>query len=407
MSEIEYVSVEIEYARADISFALEEMGKRWLAKNFITTFVIMNWEKLKYQIALTLIPGIGDVLAKNLVAYCGSAEAVFKTPKWKLAKIPGIDTVRASAIAGFKDFKRVEKEIGFIEKNKIEPLFFTDEKYPKRLKNCSDAPILLYFKGDTDLNAEKIIAVVGTRKATDYGKEICEELIAGLASHNVLVVSGLAYGIDIAAHKAALSQKLNTVAVLGHGLDIIYPQQHKSIANKMIAQGGLLTEFVSHSEFIKENFPKRNRIVAGMSDAVVVIETAVKGGAMITAKTAYDYNRDVFAIPGKVKDLYSQGCHHLIKNNIAALAESAEDIVKVMGWEENLGKPKKQKELFIELNEQEKKIVSLFSNGEEIEIDNLLFNAKMNNSVAVNTLLNLELKGVIKSLPGKRYKMMN
>ena len=282
----------------------------------------MNTETLKYQIALTLIPGVGDVLAKNLISYCGSAEEVFKQKKAQLFKIPDIGPVIAESIVKFNSFKRAEEEIKFIEKYKIQPLFYLDKTYPERLKQCYDSPPLLYYKGNVELNQTKILAIVGTRKASDYGKAITEEIISGLSQEGILIISGLAYGIDIYAHKAALKNNLNTIGVVGHGLDTIYPAIHKPVAEKMINQGGILTEFMSKTKMSPENFPARNRIVAGISDAVLIVEAAEKGGALITAEIANSYNRDVFAIPGRSIDTVSRGCNYLIKSNKAALVES-------------------------------------------------------------------------------------
>lgn len=367
----------------------------------------MSYETVKHQIALTLIPGIGVILAKNLISYCGGPENIFKSPKSVLLKIPGIGEITANYILRFDEWQRVEEEMKFMEENSVEPLFLTDKNYPKRLKECPDSPVLLYFKGNADLNTAKIISIVGTRNATHYGKETCEELIQDLSKQNILIVSGMAYGIDITAHKAALKNNLPTVGVFAHGLDKVYPQIHQSTAIKMMEQGGLLTEFQSCTNPDPENFPQRNRIVAGVADAVVVVETALKGGAMITAEIANSYNRDVFAFPGKVKDVYSQGCNYLIKNNKAALIESAADLIKLMNWDESvIPQRKKQKEIFVELNEDEKKIVNLFQNGESIEIDTILYHTQMTNSQAAATLLNLEFKGVIQSLPGKVYQLI-
>ncbi|HEX7367011.1 MAG TPA: DNA-processing protein DprA, partial [Pelobium sp.] len=252
-----------------------------------------------YNIALTFVKGIGDVTIKSLISYCGSAEEVFKTKQTALEKIPGIGPKTAKLIVNHEAFSRAEQELKFVEKYKIEPLFYTDKLYPRRLKNCADAPALLYFKGNADLNNQKTLAIVGTRNASNYGKAFCEKLIDGLKAHQALIVSGLAYGIDVASHKAAVNLKQTTVGVLGHGLDRIYPALHRSVAESMLANGGLLTEFPSQTNPDRQNFPKRNRIIAGLADAVIVVEAAKKGGALITAEIANSYNKDVFALPGK------------------------------------------------------------------------------------------------------------
>lgn len=363
-------------------------------------------ELLKYKIGITLIPGIGDVLAKNLISYCGSIEGVFKEKKAKLQKIPGIGLVLADAIRNHNVLERAEQEIKFIEKYKIAPLFYLDDDYPQRLKHCHDSPVMLYYKGKADLNSKRIVSVVGTRNATLYGKKICQDLINGLADHDVLIASGLAYGVDICAHKAALTNDLPTIGVLAHGLDKIYPAAHRSTAEKMLVKGGLLTEFLSQTQPDRENFPKRNRIVAGMADATIVIESKDEGGSLITADIANSYNRDVFAFPGKVDDEYSVGCNQLIKNNKAALIESASDVLRLMGWEKQKQKKKtvQQKSLFLNLSPEEEMVVGILRE-KPVGIDELCYAAKLNMSKVSMLLLNLELTGVVRSLPGKVYSL--
>ena len=363
-------------------------------------------ESLKYKLALSLIPNIGDILAKRLVAYCGSAEAIFREKKSMLEKIPGIGTSKINDIINQHVFDRVEEEMIFIEKNNIIPIFYLDSEYPKRLIHCEDSPILLYFKGNANLNAEKMISIVGTREATDYGKRICEKLIADLAPHNVTIVSGLAYGIDIYAHKAALENNLPTLCTLAHGLDKIYPSIHKSVAIKMLENGGWLTHFTSKTIPDRENFPSRNRIVAGISDATIVIESKLNGGSLITADIANSYSRDVFAFPGRVDDICSEGCNMIIKNNKAALIQSAADLVFALGWEnEENRKAPQQKKLFIELNVTEECLVNIIRAKETITIDDLCLVSKLPMSKVSATLLTLEFSGVVKSLPGKIYRM--
>ncbi len=363
-------------------------------------------ESLKYKIALTLLPNIGDILAKRLIAYCGSAEAIFREKKILLEKIPGIGTITIKEIHNHTVFERAEEEIKFIEKNSITPVFYLDSEYPKRLTHCEDSPILLYFKGNTNLNAEKMISIVGTREATDYGKRICEKLIGDLAQHNVTIVSGLAYGIDICAHKAAHDNNLPTICTLAHGLDKIYPAIHKSMASKMLENGGWLTDFTSHTIPDRENFPRRNRIVAGITDATIVIESKIKGGSLITAEIANSYNRDVFAYPGRVDDPCSEGCNAIIKNNKAILIQSAADLIYTMGWQpQSNRKAPQQKKLFIELNPIEENLVNLIRHKQSITIDDLCLISKMPMSKVSATLLTLEFSGVIKSFPGKIYRI--
>jgi len=361
---------------------------------------------LLYQIGITLIPGVGDIVGKKLIAYCGSVEAVFKEKKKLLLKIPGIGGHTVNSIINQNILERAEQEIKFIEKYKINTLFYLADKYPYRLKQCEDSPMLLFYKGNADLNSPKIISIVGTRKASEYGKEICISLIEGLIEQNILIISGLAYGIDTCAHKTSLENNLKTVGVLAHGLDMVYPQLNKFLAEKMIKSGGLLTEFLSKTIPDRENFPKRNRIIAGLSDAVIIIESAVRGGALITADIANSYNRDVFAVPGRLNDKYSKGCNNLIKTNRAALVQSAEDIKYIMGWEITKKKPKKQQRLFIKLSPEEETIVNILKEKQELGIDKIGSLSKLSASKVASALINLEFEGIIKCLPGKVYRMI-
>jgi DNA processing protein len=360
---------------------------------------------LLQQIALTLLPGVGNVTGKKLIAYCGGVEAVFKQKREALEKIPGIGEKLINSILNHFVFRQAEKEIAFIEKNNITPLFYLDKNYPELLKNCDDGPILLYYKGTASLNVSRIISIVGTRKATDYGKMICEKLVKDLAEYNVLVISGLAYGIDTCAHHSALDNHLNTIAVLGHGLDRIYPHLNRNLATKIIDHGGLLSELMSGTLPDRENFPQRNRIIAGMADATVVIEAAKSGGALITADMANSYNREVFTIPGRIGDTWSEGCNLLIRDNKAALIQSATDIAKMMGWEKKKQNVK-QHLLFVNLTPDEKKIISLMRGNGEMGIDEITLQSRLNMSKVAAALLNLEFNGIVKALPGKIYKFI-
>ena len=360
---------------------------------------------LLYQIGLTLVPGIGDVNGKKLVLRFGSAEAVFKAPARELLAIPGIGPAVVKNIQNQKVLIRAEQEIHFLEKHGIRPLFFRDEAYPQRLLNCYDHPLLLYSKGKADLNHKRVIAFVGTRRATGYGRDRCRELIEGLREKEVLVVSGLAYGIDGCAHRTAVEMEIPTVGVLGHGLDRIYPAPHRKLAEEMLQKGGgLLTEFLSKTNPDRENFPKRNRIVAGMVDAVVVVESDKKGGALITAELANSYNRDVFAVPGRLSDRFSTGCNFLIKTNKAALVQSAEDIGYIMGWEDRKIPDGRQTSLFVELTDTEKALYELISEAGTLSIDKLTIQSGLAPSTVSAALLSLEFNGLVRSLPGKQYK---
>jgi DNA processing protein len=343
-----------------------------------------------------------------LVDHLGTAEAIFRAKLQHLEKIEGIGTVRAKNIKEFSSFAEAEKEIEFIEKYKINSLFLTDQDYPKRLLNCYDPPTLLYYRGNASLNASKIVAIIGTRSNTDYGKHLTETFISGLCSQNILIISGLAFGIDALAHKAAIKNKLPTVGVLAHGLDYIYPVQHSGLAKDIIKQGGgLLTEFRSDTKPDKHNFPIRNRIVAGMSDAIIVIESGVKGGSMVTAELGNGYNRDVFAFPGKITDPKSAGCNHLIKTNKSVLLTDANELIQAMGWEENKKlEIKKQKELFIQLSPEEKIITDILREKDLIHIDELKLLSGLNNSSVASAILTLELQLVIQALPGKMYRLI-
>ena len=360
---------------------------------------------LLHRIALTLTPNIGDVRAKALLERFGSASSIFSAPKKQLESIEGIGTIAANSIKYFNDYKICEEEISFIEKNNITPLFISDENYPKRLLNCYDSPTLLYYKGNADLNASKIISIVGTRNNSDYGKVTCENLLQDLAEEDVLVISGLAFGIDTIAHKASLKNKLKTVGVLAHGLDKIYPAQNKSLAKEMLTHGGLLTDFRSGTKPDRQNFPSRNRIVAGICDALIVIESSIKGGSLISAELANSYNKDVFAIPGRVSDSRSEGCNYLIKNNKSLLITCADDLLHIMNWKEAPKKIKKQRELFIELTPEEKIITDILSQRESMQIDELYSKSGLSSSVAANALLMLEMQGVVSCLPGKIFKL--
>ncbi len=362
--------------------------------------------ELKYQVALTLVPNIGDVHAKALINYFGSATAIFSASKKQLEGLEGIGTVRANSIKHFHDFDRAEEEVAFIEKYKITPLFITDKNYPQRLLNCYDSPAMLYYKGNADLNSSKIVAVVGTRNNNEYGKSICEKFIEELSEEDVIIISGLAFGIDSIAHKASFKNNLKTVGVLAHGLDMVYPSQNKLLAKQMISNGGLLTEFRSLSKPDRQNFPSRNRIVAGISDVVVVVESGLKGGSLITAELGNSYNKDVFAFPARVNDVKSEGCNFLIKNNKAGLITCANDLLENMGWKKKKATSvKKQRELFIELTPDEKIVVNILQSQEQAHIDDLFIKSKLNSSAVAAALLMLEMQGIVGSFPGKIYKL--
>ena len=363
--------------------------------------------ELLYRIALTLVPHIGPVQARLLVEHFGDAASVFKAKKSALDKLDGIGEIRAGSIRHFNGLPEAEKEIAFIDKYKISPLFLTDPQYPQRLRHCYDPPTLLYYRGSANLNAARIISVVGTRYKTEYGKQLAEKLVGDLAELDILIVSGLALGIDAIAHKAALKNELPTVGVLAHGLNKMYPAEHTALAKDMLRQGGgLLTEFRSNTSPDKHHFPTRNRIVAGISDATIVVETDIKGGSMITANLANGYHREVFAFPGKTTDAKSAGCNHLIKSNKAMLITGAQDLAEALGWEQKPATPRQlQQELFTHLPDDEKCIVLLLKEKETMHIDELNTSTGLGASPVAAALLSLEIQNIVSSLPGKRYRL--
>lgn len=362
-------------------------------------------EPLLYQIALTLLPGIGDISGKKFVAYCGSAEAIFKESRAALQRIAGLREATLEAISHPKALlDRAEQELLFAERNGIRPLFYQDPDYPRRLLQCDDAPLMLYYKGNVNLNVPRVVAIVGTRNVTDYGKENCARLVAELVQDNVLIVSGLAYGVDTVAHRSAVQHGIPTVGVMGNGMQVIYPATNKKLASEMLLNGGLLTECMSGTQPDRENFPRRNRIIAGMADAVVVVESALKGGSLITADLANSYSRDVFAYPGRVMDLFSQGCNYLIRTQRAHLMESAANLRYVMRWDPQQTPTPTQTSLFREFTEEEKRIMSLFENQQIVALDDLIVKTELSTTKLANLLLNLEFDGILMALPGKRYQ---
>jgi len=364
---------------------------------------------LRYKIGLSLINGIGTLNAKKLIAHIGSVEGVFSEKKSKLLKIDGVGLILANNIVNNDVLSQADKEINFIEKNNINVHFYLDKSYPFRLKQCADAPLLYYSKGSRNHDTRKIISIVGTRNATDYGKTNCIRLIENLSNngHEVVIVSGLAYGIDITAHKAALDNNLQTFAVLGHGLDKIYPWAHKKVAQDIIDNGALISEFISDSKPDRQNFVKRNRIIAGISDVTIVIESGAKGGSLITADIANSYDRDVYTFPGRIGDEYSSGCNYLIKTNRASLIEGIDDLEYLLGWDADKKKKKSsiQQKLFIDLNNQEQDIISLIREYGEVQIDMISMKTKILQGTLSAILLKLEFEGFIKTLPGKVYTL--
>ena len=360
------------------------------------------------QLALHFIPRIGNQTVKQLISYAGSAHNVFELPKGKLLKIPGIGTATVNSILNHRPFERAEQELKKAETSGTQLLLYTDKAFPQKLKHINNAPSLLYYSGNTDLNASKIVAIVGTRNATNYGRDFTERLVEDLVAHDALIVSGLAYGIDIQAHKTALKCGLATVGVMASGLDIIYPALHKETAAKMTQQGGLLTEHSFGSKPDAPKFPARNRIIAGMADAIVVVEAARKGGALITAEIANSYSKDVFAVPGNLQNSFSEGCNNLIKTNKAHLLTGIKDLEYIMNWEAGVAQAPEVIWDISTLDDEEKLVfLSIQAHGKSIPIDNLSWKTQVPVSKLASILLNLEFKGFVNSLPGKSYKLAN
>lgn len=360
-------------------------------------------DDLLYKIALTLIPQVGPVTARSLVSYCGGAREVFEAGLRELQKVPGVGQQISRNIRSGEALARAEQEIEFLEAHQIQALFYLDEAYPRRLRNFSDSPAILYYKGRANLNTDRMVGIVGTRRPTPHGVRACEELVEGLLPYGAAVISGLAYGVDVTAHRKCLELGVPTIGVLGHGLQQIYPPQHLPVARAMMHNGGLLSEYPGNTLPDREHFPMRNRIIAGLCDALIVVETQRKGGSMITAQMANDYNKDVFAFPGRVKDPYSEGCNLLIKTHRAALIEGAADVAYLMRWDQLDSARAVQQQLFVELTEEEKIIVDLLKPDDGTSIDALAASSGKPGSELAGILLELEFKGLVRALPGKRF----
>jgi DNA processing protein len=363
-----------------------------------------------HDLALSFTPGVGVVTLRNLVNHFGSSQAVMDASQTKLKLVDGIGDKLSVAIRSNRSaaYERAEKELTFTKKHNIQVLTLSDSAYPRRLKECYDAPSVLYYRGNADLNSSRVVSIVGSRKATFYGKNICSELVEALTAYNVIVVSGLAYGIDSFAHKASVDHQIPTVGVLGHGLDQIYPASNRNLAMNMLENGGLISEFPSHTRPDRQNFPQRNRIIAGMADVIIVVEAAIQGGALITAEIANNYNRDVCAFPGNVNQEYSAGCNFLIKSHRAHLISRAKDLEYLMNWEQSEAKSKPiQVEMELSLSVTEKKIYEFVKLHQPLSIDEISTGLNLAQSKLAITLLELEMKGLLVALPGKVFRTMN
>jgi DNA processing protein len=364
----------------------------------------MTEHDLFYLLALQKVEGVGDIMAKKLLVHCGNAEAVFTTKSSQLAAIDGVGSVLIRNLKDKTVFDKAQNELDFIKENQIDFCFFQEENYPERLKHCIDSPVLLFTSGNIDLKNRKIISIVGTRQITSYGVEFCRKLIEDLAPLDPIIVSGFAYGVDIVAHQLAIDNNLQTIGVVAHGLNQIYPKTHKKYVAKVEQNGGFMTEFWSSSNPEKENFVRRNRIVAGISEATIVIESADRGGSLITANMANEYNRDVFAVPGRTTDKYSQGCNNLIKTQKANVLTSAADLVYILNWDIKKEVKPVQKQLFVTLENEEQKIYDyLLKNGKEL-LDIIALECDFPIYKISGVLLNMELKGVVRPLPGKLFE---
>ncbi len=363
-----------------------------------------NDDDLFFQLALVLTPQIGPIIGKTLLSYCGSIDQIFAASKKSLLKIPGVGQQIAQEIVEKKAFSRAEQEFQFIEKNGIAPLFFLDADYPTRLQHIPDAPILLFLKGTTDLNSKRVLSIVGTRKPKPYSNHLVRQLLEEIPSSDLLVVSGLAYGVDIYAHRTCVELGIPTLGVLAHGLDRIYPPDHRNIAKQMETKGGLLSEFPSQTRPDRERFPMRNRIIAGLSDAMVVAESKRRGGSMISAYLASDYHREVFTFPSRPNDQYAAGNNLLIKTHRASLIENTKDLIEQMSWDQIQPKSP-QLALFTKLSESEKTLCTALQNSDRLHLDQLIAISQIPLTEAAGILLELEFKGIIRSLPGNQYAL--
>jgi len=364
----------------------------------------MSDQELFYLLALLKVDGVGDIMAKKLITHCGNAEAIFKTKPTQIAAIDGVGSVLLKNLQDKTVFEKANQELEFINSNQINVSYFQAEEYPDRLKHCIDSPVLIFSAGKINLKNKKVISIVGTRQITSYGSEICRKVIEDLAPLDPVIVSGFAYGVDIVAHQLAMDHNLQTVGVLAHGLNQIYPKSHKKYMAKMEENGGFITEFWSSSNPDKEKFVRRNRIVAGISEATIVIESADKGGSLITANLANDYNRDVFAVPGRITDKYSQGCNNLIKTQKANVLTSAADLVYMLNWDIESKVKTVQKQLFVELEPDEQIVYDfLLKNGKEL-LDVIALECNFPIYKISGILLNMELKGIVRPLPGKLFE---
>lgn len=367
----------------------------------------MGDQELIHRIALSMLKGIGPIHARNLVSYCGGVDPIFTDRKLKntLEKVPGIGPRLIASITDKKVLSAAEKELAYVRRHKLRMLFYLDGDYPRRLKHAEDAPVVLFVNGTAAFDVEHVVSIVGTRTPTEQGKRLCAELVEGLKECNATIVSGLAYGIDIVAHRHALRNDLPTIGCVAHGLDKLYPGEHAATAKEMVEQGALVSELPSGSTFAPGNFPARNRVIAGLSDCTIVVESGPKGGSLITADIASSYDREVFAYPGRPTDPRSEGCNKLIQQNKAALITSAKDVITLMEWMPRKKKAPVQAALFAELMPDEQTLVDIIKAQGSAHIDELCVQSKWAQGKVSGLLLNMEFNGVVRSLPGKVYQL--
>ncbi len=367
----------------------------------------MHSDDLYYLLALQKVKNIGDISAKKLLKHFGSAKAVFEAAKHNDINVMDVGTVMINSIKQFNDWQKVKQEIKYVENNHIKTISIFDDNYPYKLQHAPDGPILFFYKGQDVLSQDRLISIVGTRNITAYGKRMVAEIIEDLTPYKPVIISGLAYGVDVEAHLNALKNDLSTVGVLGHGFQRIYPAIHQKIADRMLEQGGLLTEFWHTDTIDRNNFLKRNRIVAGLSDATIIIESGEKGGSLVTADIANSYNRDVYAIPGRTSDTFSKGCNNLIKQNKAALLTCAQDLIEQLQWQ--LEKPKTknpQLNLFVDLSKDEQLIFNFLQANGKTGLDEIALNLNMPISKTAQLLLQMELNNIVTGLPGKKFELI-
>lgn len=365
---------------------------------------------LKYKVALTMVKGVGPLIAKKLISSFGNAEMIFRSSRKSLEAVPGVGGILAEQIKKPGLLERAERELSFMDKIGGDVVCFEDPDYPNRLRDCEDLPIVLYRKGSMKVNANRVLGVVGTRKMTSYGKKMVEEILEGLACRfpDLLVISGLAYGVDGCAHRKAVELGLPSIGVVGHGLDMLYPAEHRTLANRLMQNGGLLSEFHSKSIIDRKNFVSRNRIIAGMSDVVLVVESGMKGGALLTAEFANSYNRDVCAVPGRVGDIYSMGCNQLIKSNRAVMVESSDDIIELMNWDaeqESKGKVPVAISTLLNLTEKERLVVSALEIEDKMQVNHMSRKLQISMGELSSLLFEMEMRDLVMSLPGGVYTL--